>query len=59
MDIPNKSGTRGKLEGPYKERRYAKRQGHRRIRAAVKRSLRTGDEHDANKVKSITSWDIV
>ena len=56
LDIPNVSGSRGKLGSIGKK--HMKRIGNKRVRAAVRQSLRLQDDRDAKRVHSITAWDL-
>ena len=56
MDIPRISGVRGTLPNVGRNRkRDAKKTGNRRVRAGIRRALKTGGEV---KVRGLTAWDI-
>lgn len=61
MDIPPVSGTRGRLGPVYtsgSRKRDAKRSGHRKVRRAIKTSLRVEDDRPARKVRGKSAYDI-
>lgn len=61
LDLPNKSGTRGKLGPIYttgSRKRDAKRMGNRKMRHAVRRSLHVLDERDTVRTRPTTAWSI-
>lgn len=62
LDIPPVKGTRGFMYGCCGKcvatKRNVKKQGNRRVRHAVRQSLRSRDDRQAHRTKATTSWDI-